>query len=147
MKVKFLLLATYAEIGPTGQLYIMGADFDAFLTASLPILVPSFYVVGKIQYDEVEYNNQINFDVSIIDPDGKSLDYARTSGSLTAGSPRDPNLPAAGGLIVLIQNCLFQAWGIHWLIVRINDEEAARLPIKIESVDSVAGGLNSNQPR
>jgi hypothetical protein len=134
MKLRYLFLSDHAEVAPDGRLNLLGADFDTFYAPVLPVLVPFFYIVGKVRCDPEEFGVEAPFEIWIVDPDGNPLEYTRVNGRITGTAPNDPAIPGGAGLLILMQNCLFPQFGIYRVVLRLGDQEAERLAFKVQMI-------------
>ena len=119
MRLAYLFLANYADIAIDGRVNLLGADFDTFHLPVLPMIVPFFYVVGRVYFDPEEIQQDAPFHLHIIDPEGNLLAQPEITGTITPPVPSDPTMPSSSGLMFLILNCEFRRYGQYRIIFRL----------------------------
>ena len=139
MKLDWMMLANYAEVGSGGLLTIAGGSWDtttinAPLPAEAPPEVVAFvqgYLVVRILFHVTETDRDHGFAISVMDEDGG--DVARLDGSIDVA--RQPDLPPGWdhgvNIAVQLTGMPLQRFGLYTISLQVDGQHLGDRPFRV----------------
>lgn len=131
------MLADAAQV-TSGKLYVLGGAFDTITARSFPVVYRSIAVVLVAEVGPADRNRDLSIRISLVDEDGVDMGV-RSEGNLRVGAPS--SLPAGASNVVPLVgafgNVRFPNPGGYVFIIEHEDEELARIPFRVRSLDSL----------
>ena len=131
MKVKFAVLADYANITREGKLNVLGI-FDVINAPSFPVVLPPFYVVVSYEADAAEFGSQKNIEIVLCDDDGNAL--LRMKQVLQVVRPNRTGVPFTQNQIAGIIGFPFKKSGGYQFDILVNGEPKEQISLRVDEV-------------
>ncbi len=128
MDVTLAALADSANVSQEGKLNILG-EFNQINASTLPALHPAMSLVLRLEAGPVEYGQEKQLEIKLLDADGNSVLDVGTA------KVRVPNAgPGKRARIVTvlnIQNTVLPSYGDYAFVVLVNGDEKATVPLEL----------------
>lgn len=125
MDCKLAFVADAANVS-NGKLNVLGI-FDQLTPREYPYLHPQMYLVVSFQATPPEYGRKKNFEISMLDPDGRLLTTLKASGNV----PKPEAGKRANFQIVLqMVNTPFPKPGPYEIVVLVGGDHKAAIPLE-----------------
>jgi len=132
MRATATLLADAAQVAG-GKLYVLGGAFDTITAREFPAVHRSISLVLVLEVGPGDRNRDLELAIDLYDEDGGELGVS-SKGSFRVGTPS--TLPAgATSLVPIVSvfgNIQFPEPGGYVFIVEHEDEELARVPLRLQ---------------
>ena len=134
------MLADAANVSREGKLNILGA-FDRIYGSKFPLQWPRMVLVTRFEASAAEFGSEKSLEIVTMDADGKKLGHA--TGKMKIGEGR------AGRQIkinhVLPMGMTFPAPGEYSIVVLVNGESKATVPLEVVQREQKANGQTDNE--
>ena len=139
MKLDWMLLANYAEVGPTGLLTVVGATWDTMTVhTALPDDAPEGTVamlsgsaVVRALFHVTETDREHEFALTVMDEDGG--DVARIEGAVRVD--RQPDSPAGWdqgvNMVVGLTGMPVPRFGLYTISMQIDGQHVGDRPFRV----------------
>lgn len=123
MKLRYALVAEYANFTGDGKLNLMGVT-DRIFAYQFPAVHRDLVLVNSIETDNDDENTTQQLQVQLIDPDG--LTVAELSGQLEIGAGKQ-----VFHQIHVFQDVKFQSPGAYQVNLYFNGQEIHQIPLEL----------------
>jgi hypothetical protein len=132
----FAVLAEYATTSHDGKLSVISI-FDQINTATLPAILPIFFVVARFEAGPAEFGLTKQVETVLMTQDGTELLRARQEATIIR--PDIPGVPRTLNILNGIGALKFEAVGAYQFAILVDGRTEATIPLRV----NVAGGQNA----
>jgi hypothetical protein len=134
MELAFAFFAEHAQQTSDGRINVLGLDTHQFHAPSFPVVLPSIFLVAKVVLDADERKVKHKFTAQMIGPDGGKLEpYIETE--FVPPPPENPELTAAGTMVMQIAGMTFPAAGIYTFLISLDGKELKKIGIILKQLE------------
>jgi len=130
MQVRLALLADHANVSVEGKLNIFGI-FDRIGAPELPFVHPLMHLVLRFEAHPAERDRAHKVEIKLHDPDGATI-FEIGGEIVPRGGP--PGQPVASNQILAINNLQLSKSGEHTVVVFVDHDLKAELPLHVERI-------------
>jgi hypothetical protein len=123
MKLRYAMIAEYANVTGDGKLNLMGVT-DRLFAYQFPAVHRDLIVVNSIETENDDENTQQQLQVQLIDPDGRTV--AELKGQLDIGSGKQ-----VFHQIHVFQDVQFKTPGAYQVNLFFNEKEVQNIPLEL----------------
>lgn len=123
MKLRYALIAEYANFTGDGKLNLMGVT-DRLFAYQFPAVHRDLVIINSVESDNEEENSQQSLQVQLINPDG--LTVAELSGQLEIGAGKQ-----VFHQIHVFQDVKFETPGAYQVNLYFNNAEVQTIPLEL----------------
>ncbi|QOJ34041.1 MAG: hypothetical protein HRU82_03350 [Nitrospira sp.] len=132
MKVRFAVLADYANVTQEGKLNVLGM-FEKIHVSKFPVKLPAMQLIIRFEADISERNQQKSVQVRLINGRGERV--LELGGSIAIGNQNPDNLPYLNQLLTL-RDLVFPDAGDYQFDIYIDGSLAHSVPLKVVRLNS-----------
>jgi hypothetical protein len=134
------MLADAANVSREGKLNILGA-FDRIYGTKFPLQWPRMVLVTRFEASAAEFGSEKSLEIVTMDADGKKLGQA--TGKMKIGEGRTGRQIKINH--VLPMGMTFPAPGEYSIVVLVNGESKATVPLEVVQREQKANGQTDNE--
>ena len=134
------MLADAANVSREGKLNILGA-FDRIYGTKFPLHWPRMVLVTRFEASAAEFGSEKSLEIITMDADGKKL--GKASGKMKIGEGRTGRQIKINH--VLPMGMTFPAPGEYSIVILVNGESKATVPLEVVQREQKTNGQTENE--
>jgi hypothetical protein len=138
MELTFAFLADAADLSADGRLHVLGADYDALLCESFPVVIPSVVLVAKLSVAPAELDQRHVARVELSHPNGQRIVLVDDVPMTTSSNRLRPGKPSGSTLILSMGFVHLPEPGDYGVHLLVDGREMKTLPLLLASPESAS---------